>query len=435
MRPLQLNLLCRDATSSTGRFVPWTHLSSKLRVSVSAVVCFYFLSLFCCFETAFSQQANTVTVSMLSNASVSGSLSSGDEKQVVVATKNGPVAIPAGEISQVKFANKRELQPPPVELLLADGSRIFCDRLAGKGTAFQLTDTANVELQLPPKSLRAARLRPIGSELLDEWQSAIRETKETDAVIVLRPSGSLDRINGVIVQVQEGSVSFDLDGQTIEIPIEKLVGLVWFQRAQEDRVKPAIEVSLTNNTVWMSESLALKGDMIEIRTALGQSLSIALSKVSGLNYASANIRWLSEESSLEAVADRSIEFKTPMVSLDRALAPRFVTKGKNVPTALPADKDLYFPGPGRFLFRVPEGFTSLQSRVERSDNGTQRSDLTIEVFQDDQKVASQPLPFGVDFVELQVALQPGKKTWLAVVCASKLMIGTEVTWKQPRLKR
>jgi len=214
-----------------------------------------------------------------------------------------------------------------------------------------------------------------------------------------------------------------------------LVGLVWFQRAQEDRVKPAIEVSLTNNTVWMSESLALKGDMIEIRTALGQSLSIALSKVSGLNYASANIRWLSEESSLEAVADRSIEFKTPMVSLDRALAPRFVTKGKNVPTALPADKDLYFPGPGRFLFRVPEGFTSLQSRVERSDNGTQRSDLTIEVFQDDQKVLSQPLPFGVDFVELQVALQPGKKTWLAVVCASKLMIGTEVTWKQPRLKR
>ena len=59
----------------------------------------------------------------------------------------------------------------------------------------------------------------------------------------------------------------------------------------------------------------------------------------------------------------------------------------------------------------------------------------LEVWQDDQKVSEHPLAHNMDFTDVSLALKPEKKTKLAVVCKSKLMIGTEVTWKQPRLKR
>ena len=377
-----------------------------------------------------------VTVSMLSGLPVVGTLVSADSNKVIVQTKTGAIEKSAADISQVLFDNKMEAKTLPVELFMVDGSKAFGDKLTGKSSSgWRLRDSSGNEVAISSKSLKAARFKAIVPELVNAWQSAILETKNADAVIVLRPGNSFDRINGVIIQVQEESITFDLDGQQIEIPIEKLIGLVWFQRDQE-RVKPTIEVSATDHSIWMAESLTLKSKVLELRTSLGQSVSIPLVQISRINYSTANIRWLSDIESLEAVAERPIEFKTPIASLDRAFAPRFVVNGRApLSSSLAADKDLYFPSPGYYLFRVPEGFSSMQCRVERTDEGTQRTDLTIEVWQDDQKISEQPLAHNVDFADLDIPLKSEKKTKLAVICKSKLMIGTEITWKQPRLKR
>ena len=372
---------------------------------------------------------------MLNGTQVVGSLVSVDSSKVIVQTKTGTIEKSAADVGTVSFASKLELQKPPVELSMLDGSRAFGNKLTGKSSGWILKEASGNEIAIPSKSLKAVLLKPIVPELANAWQSAILETRNADAVIVSRPGNSLDRINGVIVQVQDTSVSFELDGQTIDIPIEKLAGLVWFQRDLE-RVKPTVEVSLTDHSVWMAESLSMKSNFIELKTQLGQLVSIPLNKVHSVNYATANIRWLSEVEIMDSVAEKLIDFKSPIANLDRAMAPRFVVSGRApMPTSSAADKDLLFPGPGQFLFRVPEGFSSLQSRVERTDEGSQRTDLIIEVWQDEQKMAEESLAHNVDFINVDVPLKSGKKTKLAVTCKTKLMIGTEVTWKQPRLKR
>jgi hypothetical protein len=136
------------------------------------------------------------------------------------------------------------------------------------------------------------------------------------------------------------------------------------------------------------------------------------------------------------VADKQIDFKTSIASLERAFLPTFVVAGRTATsTSLPGDRDLVFPSPGEYTFRVPQGFSQLQCRVERTDEGSQRTDLGIEIWQDDQKISELPLTHKDDFVDVNVVLKPEKKTKLVVACKSKLMIGTEVSWKQPRLKR
>ncbi len=379
--------------------------------------------------------SGSVSVAMLSGSPVIGLLVSADSSKIIVQTKTGTMEKSTADVGRVSFANKLEPQKPPVELTLLDGSRAFGTKLTGKSSGWILKEASGNEIAIPSKSLKAVQLKPIAPELANAWQSAILETKNADAVIVARPGNSLDRINGVIVQVQEASVSFELDGQQIDIPIEKLVGLVWFQRDLE-RVKPTVEVSATDHSVWMAESLSMKSNVFELKTQLGQSVSIPLNKILSIHYATANIRWLSEVESLDSAAEKLLEFKTPIASLGRAMAPRFVVNGHApMATSLSADKDLYFPGPGHFSFRVPEGFSSLLCRVERTDDGSQRTDLIIEVWQDDQKIAEETLAHNVDFFDVNVPLKSEKKTKLAIACKSKLMIGTEVTWKQPRLKR
>ena len=373
---------------------------------------------------------------LLSGQPLVGAIVAADTNKVIVQTKSGPVEKKSSDIGRIVFENRLNAETPTVELILMDGSKVVGNKLVGKNSiGWRMRETNGREVNVLPKTLRAVLLKPIAPELANAWQSAIQEPKKTDAVIVLRPGNTLDRINGVIIQVQESSVTFDLDGQQIDIPNEKLIGLVWFQRELE-RIKPTIEVVATSRSKWMAESFDWKSSGLELRTQLGQTLTIPATDLSSIDFATANIRWLSEVESMESVANMQIEFRTPIAGRQRAFAPRFVVNGQSpAPNAQPGDKDLHFPSPGQYMFRMPDGFTSLQCRIERTDSGTDRTDLVIEVWQDDQKIAEQPLPFNRDFVELEVAVKPEKKTKLAVVCNSKLMVGTEVTWKQPRLKR
>ncbi|MEQ1826946.1 MAG: hypothetical protein ABL921_13410, partial [Pirellula sp.] len=250
-----------------------------------------------------------VSVNLLDGSVVRGSIVSADSNQVALQTSNGKLNKTAVEISRLSFANKVESAGKSVEVLLLDGSKAFGDRLIGSSTGWKLSSADGGEVAIQPKTIRAARLKTIPGPMVEAWQTAIKETTESDAVIVVRGTESLDRINGIIIQVQANSVSFELDGQQIEIPLEKLAGLMWFSRGQ-DRVRPAVEVVATDQSTWLAESFLVSPSGVELQTYLGQKVAIPLSKISSINYATANIKWLSELEVLEAVADKRFSFRS-----------------------------------------------------------------------------------------------------------------------------
>jgi hypothetical protein len=376
----------------------------------------------------------SVVANMLEGPTIQGTLMSGDSAKCSIETSNGLVEKSSNDVAQMRLGNPMDAERLSTEVLLLDGSKAFGDQLLGKSNQWQLKNARSGDITVPSDSLKAARLKPIPNKLQASWQTALSEPSESDAVIVMR-GDSLERINGIIVQVQESKVAFDLDGQQIEVPIEKLFGLVWFRRPLE-RIRPTIEIASTNYSVWMAESFMIQAGSLELKTQMGQVVSIPLSSVESINYSTANLRWLSELEVLEAVAAKRIDFKGTVTGLEKAMSPRFVVNDRAPkPNSAPSDKDLYFPSPGRLVFRVPEGFKTFQSKIIRTDDGSQRTDLTIELWQDDQRIDQQTLAHNQDSIELNVAVQANKKTRLVVACISKLFIGTEVQWKQPRLKR
>jgi hypothetical protein len=382
-----------------------------------------------------SVDAANATLSTLNGEAIQGRVMSADQSKIVFQANGKVTERLGGEVSQIVLSNRLETKKQPIEVSLVDGSKLLGERLQGSSSGFQLQGLLGGAVAIPAKALRSVKLREVATEQEDAWQAAIKETKDSDAVIVARPGNALDRINGIILEVGESEVGFELDGQKIQIPFSKLLGLVWFQRAP-DRVKPAIELITTNRSMLYTDSFSVTANEVNIQTIQGIKIGFPLSSLSSVNYAAANIRWLSELEPMEAKPETQIGFQSPVALLEKSLSPRFVVNGR-APTAssVSADKDLLFPSPGRFVFRVPEGFSTLQAVVQRTDTGTQRSDLTIEVWQEDNRIAQIPLPAEMDFTDIQVPVPAGKKVKLAVVCSAKLMIGTEVQWKQPRLKR
>jgi hypothetical protein len=61
--------------------------------------------------------------------------------------------------------------------------------------------------------------------------------------------------------------------------------------------------------------------------------------------------------------------------------------------------------------------------------------VVIEVWEDDQKLMRHALAANEDTLELDVPVSGGKKITFKVASSNRLQIGSQVTWKQPRLTR
>jgi|688.fasta_scaffold81096_4 hypothetical protein len=374
----------------------------------------------------------TVKVLRLDGPELSGGLVNASQEGIELTVDGEKQLLAGNALSRVVFENRvGSGGVQPLLLGLVDGSRLVGAKISGKEQGWQVADSAGGVLGVGPGSVRYLQVRPLAGELRKSFDAAILEPATSDSLLVVRPGDTLDRVNGLIKEIKESKVLFDLDGDVVEVSFEKLAGMVWFRKASE-RVKPKVAVNTTDGGTVYPDTFRLVGDRFELQGSAGD-LSIPINRIASLDYGSANLRWLSEIELLDSKAEKRMDWKFESKTLGKALAPHFEAKDADTATGLGVD--LLFPMPGSYTFRVPEGFTRLQTRMVRGDRGEQRSELTIEVWQDDVKVLDKRLATSEEALELDVPLTAGKKVRLSVRSKSRLMVGTEVRCQQPRLTR
>jgi hypothetical protein len=340
-------------------------------------------------------------------------------------------------VLKLELARKSTTGTAPLELGLLDGSRLKGSKLVGTEKLWQLDDSSGTGQEFGPGVVRSLLVRSLSPELTTAWSDALKEPAESDSLILLRPGNVVDRVNGIITEVKDGRVVFDLDGQSVDVSFEKLLGIVWF-RKQQDRMKPKIQIEFADGSLVLTEALSTAGESLTYRSISNKDVSIPIARVALLNYASANVKWLAEVPVLNAASDRRMEWKGDGSLVGKVLAPQFITsrgQGASIDSANPEDLDLVFLSPGSFTFRAPDGFSRFRALVERSGIGNARSDVVIEVWEDDQNLMRRTLAANEDSLELDIPVSGGKKVTFKMATNNRLQIGSQVTWKQPRLTR
>lgn len=370
----------------------------------------------------------TVKVQRLDGPELDGDLVSATQEGVELTVGSERLTLAGNGLSRVEFPNRvGSGGVQPLLLGLVDGSKLVGAKISGKEQGWQVADSAGGMLAVGPGSVRYLQVRPLAGELKKSFDAAILEPATSDSLLVVRPGDSLDRVNGLIKEIKDAKVLFDLDGDVVEVSFEKLAGMVWF-RKPNDRVKPKVAVNTTDGGTVYPDTFRMVGDRFELQGSAG-SLSIPALRIASLDYGSANLRWLSEVDALDSRSENRMDWKFESKSIGKALAPHFESKGTGF------GMDLLFPMPGSYTFRVPDGFTRFQTRLVRDDRGEQRSELMVEVWQDDAKVLDKRLASTEETLDLDLPLTAGKKIRLAVRSKSRLMVGTEVRCQQPRLAR
>ena len=364
-------------------------------------------------------------------AETTGRLLAANEAGIEYVTDQLNAKRTADELVRVEFAPQRANATEAMVLTLVDGSRFYGSQLVGKEQAWQFIDSAGVAMSLGAGVVGALQVRGLAGELKTAWEAAVAERMESDSLIVLRPGNTLDRVSGLIREVKEGKVVFDVDGQIVEVAMAKLAGMVWFRKPLET-IKPTIAIQMTDGGVAYAETFRWTAERVEVQGLLGEGFHFPSARLAAIDYSHANLRWLSAVASLESRSDKRMDWKWESKSLERALAPRMVRRRAETGSLA---EDLFFPGPGSYVFRVPEGFTRLVSKIERTGGGAQQSPVTVEVWQDDVRVFEKSMSSTDEVLELDVSLAANKKVRLSVLSPGRLMIGTELRWNEPRLVR
>lgn len=394
----------------------------------------------------------SVSVSLLDGRSFDARLLSMTASDVVVEVAGKSEAISKGAISSLRFPNANE---GPVAggvpsvggsagsenrlLELIDGSRLYGKQFTGKGNNWLFESDVFGQISLPTTSLKTLLFTPlIDDSQKTSWEESLSENGNSDALIVVRATGELVRVGGTIREAKAEQVSFDFDDQNLEMPLERLKGLSWFQTAKVSG-GPSVEVQLRNRSSLQCKTITLSDSGFTFLMGSGIELKVPKDNVSMIQFASANIRWVAELPLVDATLQSPVAWEFSLVDSKKALLPRFIrslARNELNKGALPVeDQNLLFASPGSYVFRVPDGFSTLQANVERPELASYRSELLIEVWQEDEKLFSQVLTDTDDSLPVKVNVAPEKKTSLSVSAKGPSNLGTEVQWKQVRVLR
>ncbi len=315
----------------------------------------------------------------------------------------------------------------PIKVGLTDGSILAIQRIEGreKDWRIQLDDRmAQVGFAGELKYLKLKSLDAKGEEA---WEAYVREEIKSDALIVVRPGGALDRVDGVVKEIRDGKIQFDVDGQIVEASFDRLAGVLWYRKALSAKPK-GVNVILSNGSTLFSQKVKLVDDSLQIAGSWGDSLIVPLQWLDAIDCGLDKLAWLSGLIPIDSRSNNKGGFGDFDSMLAKTTKPRWV-KGEG------SNQDLLFSGPGEYMFRAPEGMTKLQARLQRSSESESRSAILVEVWVDDQIAIRKEIAPEEELLDLEVPIVPEKKIKLVMASKSALNLGTRVLWRQPRLSK
>ena len=330
-------------------------------------------------------------------------------------------------------------------LKLSDGTMIHCRSISGKDNTWSVESESNVSITSSPSIMTSLQFRNLNKTVREAAGQNAGGTALTDEMLIIRPGDQIDRIPGVILGLDETSVSFSFDGQTIPAPRAKLAGLVWAQ-PEESPYNPTIRVRTLDGSKWEATDLGFlesgeNGPMFRWSLRGGIECTCKPEQVASIDFSNAIVRWFASIPVLEAKA-----FDNPFLSVSVSgrsilLAPHFAARTTRLeaasePSTEPSTKNLLFPVDGEIVARVPDGTTRFRTRIVRPDDAKIQDKIRCEIWSNEDLLwsntdasvnTSVDAPWVVD-----VAVKAEKRIRLVVRSNAKVSAGSMVTWLQPR---
>ena len=348
-----------------------------------------------------------VTVTPLSGEPVTGKLVQLNGEQVVAEAGGASKTFSASDLLAVEFAAEKLADKPAVWIELIDGSKLLAATYTVQTGKASLGLIGGVTVEIPTRLIHAVRFRQQDAQLAQQWREIIAAPHTGDLVVVRKTSmraiddgeaepktvteTALDELDGTLLDVLADSVTFEWDGDKIDVKREKIEGLVYYHSVRRELPPGVCRLIDAAGSQWTLKSLELAGDKLTIVSAAGATATLPVASVSKIDFSVGNVADLSE---LEPDTGDG----EPVVSLQPvAMAAKFGRMFK-VSRSPPLGADgfkiggkryssgLSLHSPATLVYRVPEGFRKLHAVAGVDDSIVAPGEFNFQILGDGKEL-------------------------------------------------
>ena len=325
-------------------------------------------------------------VRLLGGEAVTGPIDQLDAARLTVQTADGPVQLETEDITGLSRPSSP--RPPDarsaVHVDLADGSRLVAAEYSVRDGLAKIVGPRGRITEVPTRDVTAVRLGPQTDALAAEWARILESDLDAD-LLVIRKTESLDYHQGVLGDVSDTVVRFDLDGERLSVKRAKVHGLVYHRAADRSLPDPACSVTDADGSRWQVQSITLDGEEFRWSTPLGLEITSPSHEVVRIDFSQGKIVYLSD------LEPESLEWTPyfgsaqPLPALARLFAPRTdrgLEPGPLLLDGKPYEKGLALHSRTRLVYRLPGRFRRLKATVGVDDRVRPQGNVRLVIHGD-----------------------------------------------------
>ncbi len=363
-----------------------------------------------------------VRITTLDGVTTDASLTKIEAGELVVQEGNATQRRPLSEVLEVARIDAPAELLPTTSVELLNGTRLTATAIKIDGGQLTVSLVRQQALQVPLKQVRWIRFRAPSTAIDPQWLGMTEKTPSSDTLVIRRAGDSLDEASGIVKSADEKTVKFDLDGDELDAPIEKLEGIVF--------ANPLPAVNDAKVSVQDTH-----GSRFRVRTISGDAdgnVLLELSETLKHRFPLDQLLKIESTGSLQFLATVTpVETSFQAVS-NVGLSPE-LAKAWFAPQAS-NERDIQLTGEAAVEYRLEEGFTSLQGSAEWDEEVKAGGKCVLRILLDNKVVWEQtfdvtaPEPRGFD-----LPIGKAKRVRFELKTGSDGDVGDHLRILQPRL--
>ncbi|MGB7344103.1 MAG: hypothetical protein WBD20_07810 [Pirellulaceae bacterium] len=292
-----------------------------------------------------------------------------------------------GEMQSLAFEDLQSILPrdkdddvtgPTNRVTLTGGSQIAAQDLTLANEKLTIEPRRQKPITVPLKEVRSIRFRAASPTTDAQWLGLLEQEARGDLLAIRRANDQLDPAPGLVEAIAGSVVKFNMDGDSVDAPMERLEGIVLSNKVNPS--KSAVQVVDQYGSRFAAMSILPSAANEPLRLKLSDSVthSLPMEHLQSVFF-SGGIELLATQNPASVDFDSYVETKLKSELQSAWFAPK-------------ADgDDLLMSGGGVIEFRVGEGFVTLAGSVRRDQSVDKAGDVFIEIFLDDKSVWNETI--------------------------------------------
>lgn len=376
-----------------------------------------------------------VELTTAQSPSVGGELVRIESGAVIFRNSGKQQVIPTSEILSVKFKSSVKLDSDAssnwlgVQVELVDGSRFSCNSIRSDGEQLAV-NFAERRFQLPTQAALSMQLRELSEEETKGWRAISQSAVNSDVLVLYQATGTLTKIEGVVLGIEEEKVQFEFSGQKIDVPFSKLAGIRFFVSDNSERPRISAVVTDIHANTWITTALNSdpSGNALTLSLQCGAEESIPMSELAEIDFSYGSLKYVADLEPIRRVATPLFDFGIPEEA--ELFGARRVAS-QNAPGRA-VGPSIEFLGSGEAVYRIPAGFSRLSGSVELRPRGKKFTPCTVQIYLESKLLWEQNLSQTRTPFQYEVAVEGDERLRLVVSTKSKVPTGDVVVWQEPK---